>query len=388
MEADDVHSSFRLQLGRCDALVCGLAMSVGSDSPLLRDWGKYRRPPRRGLPRWIWLLVAISAVAAVGVVVWLSRSSERWRPPSGSPRFVSCTYGGYVDGWCGRLRVAFDPGKLQGPTISLRVTVLPATKQPAAGALFYLEGGPGRAATAAALSVNAFFAQVGRTRDLVMVDQRGTGGSSRLACPDRYVRRADAGAVSGYLRAVFRPSRRGSAAVHDERRRGRRGNRPARARVREDRSLRRLVRRDPRAGVHAPIPEVRAQCRSRQRLPPGCSDLRRLRPQCRTRARCAARTLCRRAHLRACLPSPEAAARRIARPSTSSRHSCHREGSASTERHRLDGGLALRDGRERRGDPVRHQRGRARRLHPAGLNVRRRDPARSSIPPPGSSLTG
>jgi pimeloyl-ACP methyl ester carboxylesterase len=203
MEADDVHSWFRLQLGWCDALVCELAMSVGSDSPLLRDWGKYRRPPRRGLPRWIWLLVAISAVAAVGVVVWLSRSSEPWRPPSGSPRFVSCTYGGYVDGWCGRLRVAFDPGKLQGPTISLRVTVLPATKQPAAGALFYLEGGPGRAATAAALSVNAFFAQVGRTRDLVMVDQRGTGGSSRLACPDQYVRRADPGAVSGYLRACF-----------------------------------------------------------------------------------------------------------------------------------------------------------------------------------------
>jgi hypothetical protein len=66
-------------------------MSVGSDSPLLRDWGKYRRSPRRGLPRWIWLLVAISVVAAVGVVVWLSRSSDRWRPPSGSPRFVSCS---------------------------------------------------------------------------------------------------------------------------------------------------------------------------------------------------------------------------------------------------------------------------------------------------------
>ena len=178
-------------------------MIVGSGNPLVRDWGKYRRPPRRGLPRWMWLLVALSSVAAVGVFVWLSRGSERWRPPSGSPQFVSCTYGGYVDGWCGHVRVASDPSKPQGQTIALRVTVLPATTQPAAGALFYLEGGPGVAATTAAVSVNAFFAQVGRTRDLVMVDQRGTGGSSRLACPDRHVDAADAGAVTGYLRECF-----------------------------------------------------------------------------------------------------------------------------------------------------------------------------------------
>ena len=178
-------------------------MNVDSDSPLVRDWGRYRRPSRRGLPRWVWVLVAGAAVAVVGVVVWLSLGSEGWRPPSGSPRFVSCTYGGYVDGWCGRLRVALDPGKPQGRTISLRVAVLPATKKPAAGALFYLEGGPGGVATAAALSVNSLFARVGRTRDLVMLDQRGMGGSSRLACPDRYVRAADAEAVSRYLRTCF-----------------------------------------------------------------------------------------------------------------------------------------------------------------------------------------
>ncbi len=78
--------------------------------------------------------------------------------------------------------------------------MLPATRRPAAGALFYLEGGPGGAATASAIRVNALFARVGRNRDLVMVDQRGTGGSSRLACPHPYVRGADAKAVTDYLR--------------------------------------------------------------------------------------------------------------------------------------------------------------------------------------------
>src|SRR3954465_8507828 len=175
-------------------------MNADSDSPLVRHWGGHRRPPRRRPPAWAWSLLAVSIVAAVGLTLWLLHGSRPWRPPSGPPPFVSCTCGGYLEGWCARLRVASDPRNPHGASISLRIPVLPATKQPAAGARFYLEGGPGGAATAAAIRVNASFARVGRTRDLVMVDQRGTGGSGRLACPDSYVRGADAKAVTAYLR--------------------------------------------------------------------------------------------------------------------------------------------------------------------------------------------
>ena len=177
-----------------------LAMSNGSDNSLLRRWGEYRRPPRRSLPRWTWSLLAVATVAALGLVFWLFGRSGPWRSPSDQPAFASCTYGGYVNGWCAYLRVAEDPRKPNGPMISLRIAVLPATKRPAAGALFYLEGGPGGAATAAAIRVNAFLAQVQQNRDLVMVDQRGTGGSRPLACPKGYVRGTDATAVTGYLR--------------------------------------------------------------------------------------------------------------------------------------------------------------------------------------------
>ena len=177
----------------------GLVMSVDSDN-LLRHWGEHRQQPHRGLPRWIWWATGVLAVAAVGLVISLSERSVPWRAPSGASRFVSCTYGGRVDGWCANLRVAADPSKPRGRTISLRVAVVPATKRPAAGALFYLEGGPGGAATASTVFVNAFFAAVGRNRDLVMVDQRGVGGSSRLSCPDAYERGAGAGALTAYLR--------------------------------------------------------------------------------------------------------------------------------------------------------------------------------------------
>jgi hypothetical protein len=259
------------------------AMSNSSDNPLLRGWGEYRRPPRRSLPRWIWSLLAVSTVAALGLVLWLFGRSVPWRSPSGQPHFASCTFGGYVDGWCTHLRVSEDPRKPNGAMISLRIAVLPATKRPAAGALFYLEGGPGGAATAAAIRVNDFFAQVQRNRDLVMVDQRGTGGSRRLACPNGYVRRADATAVTGYLRRCLE-------------------------RLRQDRSLRRLLRRHARSGVRSSIPRVRTQRRSRRRLAAGCPDLRRLRSQRGAGSRCATRALRSCARLCRRLSASEAAA--------------------------------------------------------------------------------
>jgi pimeloyl-ACP methyl ester carboxylesterase len=85
---------------------------------------------------------------------------------------------------------------------------VPATRRPAMGALFYLEGGPGGAEADAAIRVNRLFAEVGRDRDLVIVDQRGSGASSRLACPDQKVPAGDAAAVTAYLRRCFAGLRR------------------------------------------------------------------------------------------------------------------------------------------------------------------------------------
>jgi pimeloyl-ACP methyl ester carboxylesterase len=178
-------------------------MSLDSDIPLLREWGKYRQPPRRSPPAWAWLLIAVSLVGALGAAVWRSQHSHPWQSRSGAPHFRSCGDEGRLDAWCGRLQTAFDPAKPRGRKISLRITVLPATRRPAVGALFYLEGGPGGAASAAAVRVSTFFARVQRRRDIVLVDQRGTGSSNRLACPGGYVPAADSGAVAAYLRRCF-----------------------------------------------------------------------------------------------------------------------------------------------------------------------------------------
>jgi len=70
-----------------------------------------------------------------------------------------------------------------GARIRLNVVVLPArTGRPAADPLYLLAGGPGQAATRVGALLGPAFAQVRRKRDLVLVDQRGTGGSNPLVC--------------------------------------------------------------------------------------------------------------------------------------------------------------------------------------------------------------
>lgn len=179
-------------------------MDRGPDSSIVREWGKYRQPGRTPrMPLWLVVtLLVVSGLGALGITVWLAVRPHAWKPPSGSPAFVSCTYGGRISAWCARLPVPEDPRRPDGRSISLRIAVLPATRRPAAGALFYLEGGPGGAASQSAVLVNTLFAQVERTRDIVMVDERGTGGSNRLTCPGD-IRQTSIAAVSAYVRRCF-----------------------------------------------------------------------------------------------------------------------------------------------------------------------------------------
>ncbi|HLX28990.1 MAG TPA: alpha/beta fold hydrolase [Casimicrobiaceae bacterium] len=84
---------------------------------------------------------------------------------------------------CGRLEVPENRMHPNGRRLSIFVAVLPAnTLSPAPDPLFLIAGGPGQAAS----SLGPFAMQlalVRRTRDIVLVDQRGTGRSSPLACP-------------------------------------------------------------------------------------------------------------------------------------------------------------------------------------------------------------
>ncbi|GAC1303838.1 MAG: alpha/beta fold hydrolase [Steroidobacteraceae bacterium] len=84
---------------------------------------------------------------------------------------------------CGSLEVAEDPTNAAGPAITLRVAVVKAlNRRSTAAPLFVLAGGPGQSAIDLYTSAANAFVFVSRNHDIVLIDQRGTGGSGPLAC--------------------------------------------------------------------------------------------------------------------------------------------------------------------------------------------------------------
>jgi pimeloyl-ACP methyl ester carboxylesterase len=89
------------------------------------------------------------------------------------------------DAWCGVLKRPLNPAEPQGRQIDLHYAVVPAlarNKKP--DPVFFFAGGPGQSAMTLAGNVSRLMARLSNRRDLVLIDQRGTGRSAPLACDD------------------------------------------------------------------------------------------------------------------------------------------------------------------------------------------------------------
>jgi pimeloyl-ACP methyl ester carboxylesterase len=123
-----------------------------------------------------WRLMAAQATP-------IQQASSTYTPGDATPRspLKPCRVPGVNEEVrCGTYEVYENRQTRRGRKIPLNVVVLPALNpSPAADPLFPLTGGPGQAATAV---FAGWFADIRRERDVVLVDQRGTGGSNRLNC--------------------------------------------------------------------------------------------------------------------------------------------------------------------------------------------------------------
>jgi len=144
----------------------------------LRAW---RRPPgwpgqRRRVPAWR------AAAAAVALAAGVAGCGDG-TGPTRTLLLSECRLPRLpMAAQCGEVEVPEDRAKPDGRRIRIFVAVLPAnTLTPKRDPLFILAGGPGQAAS----HLGPFAAQLNRVRkdrDIVLVDQRGTGRSSPLSC--------------------------------------------------------------------------------------------------------------------------------------------------------------------------------------------------------------
>ena len=110
-------------------------------------------------------------------------------PAMSNPNFTPCTLTGTtpgvsVEAECSRWVVPENREQPDGRTIELLFARVPAvSKSPRPDPVVLLAGGPGQSATETYPQLAGAFARLNRTRDIWLIDQRGTGGSNPLDCP-------------------------------------------------------------------------------------------------------------------------------------------------------------------------------------------------------------
>ena len=78
--------------------------------------------------------------------------------------------------------------------IPIHIAIAPSTAtEPEPDPVFFFAGGPGQAASETWVMIRGTLNKIREKRDIVMIDQRGTGQSNKLACP------IDEGAISTNL---------------------------------------------------------------------------------------------------------------------------------------------------------------------------------------------
>jgi pimeloyl-ACP methyl ester carboxylesterase len=151
-----------------------------------------RRHPRRAVPRWLAAVLTcgltVIAVAPPGPAA--SAETARESAPATAPARLKvgeltlrrCAKAPLT--YCGRLAVPLDYASAESPDIHVGFRLLPASGAgPARGTVLAVEGGPGFATTGTEPEYYAMMGSLVRTRNLLLVNLRGTGNSTLLNCP-------------------------------------------------------------------------------------------------------------------------------------------------------------------------------------------------------------
>ncbi len=143
------------------------------------------------------LAVAVVALAVVSVAITPGPSGEAAASGAGDARIEPCS--GAPRDLCGTIDVPlFWDRPDEGDPLSVRFRVFANSdaSAPAGVPIVAFEGGPGYGSIGSAGSYRFLFEPLLRDRDLILMDQRGTGGSGAIDCP------ALQDGIGDYARAV------------------------------------------------------------------------------------------------------------------------------------------------------------------------------------------
>jgi pimeloyl-ACP methyl ester carboxylesterase len=125
---------------------------------------------------------------AIGLAIGFNANSANARQ-LGSLDFKACSLAipqsaSTVSAQCTTLKVPENPAAPKGRQIELALAWIPANAGAKPDPVFMIAGGPGQSALESYPQLHPAFRDVIKTRDVILVDQRGTGKSNPLACKD------------------------------------------------------------------------------------------------------------------------------------------------------------------------------------------------------------
>ena len=125
-------------------------------------------------------LPLLAALLAAALAAWPLQAAES------RPSLAPCRLQGVEhEAWCGSVRRPLDPAAPQGPQIDVHFAVLPAlARNRKPDPVFFFAGGPGQSAVELAGNVARLLGRLSNRRDIVLIDQRGTGRSAPLPCEE------------------------------------------------------------------------------------------------------------------------------------------------------------------------------------------------------------
>lgn len=122
----------------------------------------------------------------VALAIFVALLSGSARSAESRPGLKPCRLQGLEnDAWCGVLKRPLDPAKPQGTQVDIHYALIPAlARNRKPDPVMFFAGGPGQSAMDLAGPVSRMLARLSNRRDLLLIDQRGTGRSAPLLCED------------------------------------------------------------------------------------------------------------------------------------------------------------------------------------------------------------